>query len=125
MKIYLDTFLKNVKTDDHLDPLDDEIIYPQEADEPYEEEQCNMKWINIENESPAVFCASIIEDYLPDNVKDFSYPDLTFLSCTNQRGWEVVIELINRKINVLDTYPYSVMKFKEEKGKRSTSQTTH
>lgn len=118
MKIYLDTFLKNVKTDDHLDPLDDEIIYPQEADEPYEEEQCNMKWINIENESPAVFCASIIEDYLPDNVKDFSYPDLTFLSCTNQRGWEVVIELINRKINVLDTYPYSVMKFKEEKGKK-------
>lgn len=113
MQDYLKTFLKIGEED----KSDNEIILPQEAEEPDERERCNMRWINQEKDSVSL-CASIIEDFLPDNVKDFSYPDLTFLSCSNQKGYEVVLELLKRKIHVLDTFPFDGTEYKEVDGKK-------
>lgn len=117
MQTYLDTFLKAEDKDLISEKSENEVIYPQLAEEPDEREKCTMRWIN-HYEDPVSLCASIIEDFLPDNVKDFSYPDLTFLSCTNQFGYEVVLELLKRKIHVLDTYPFDGVTYKEEKGKK-------
>ena len=113
MQVYLKTFLQL----EDEDKSESEVIFPQLAEEPDDREKCNMRWINQEKD-PVSLCASIIEDFLPDNVENFSYPDLTFLSCSNQKGYEVVLELSKRKIQVLDTFPFDGLEYKEVDGKK-------
>lgn len=101
IKRYLDLFATN----------QDETCVP-ENDYPQDGEECKLTWINCSESKAIEECLDNILTHLPKANDEFSYPDLAFLSTTKQRGFEVVTKLLDKRIKLIDTFPFSPLKFK-------------